>query len=373
MNDRLAYEGEVAIDHQELDAKYASSGTASNRVRDTTSFTPRVRWRHDLGSLSSETVFGLDYYEGKVSSDNTGYADQGASQQSSAVYLQNITKFTQNLNLTLGARSQRVKQKVHQDADALSPALAGDASRTREAYDVGLTYAAEGWRVYGKTGTTFRFANLDELFGYDPVTFASTFAGNLKPQHGRINEVGGSIDFGPTKLRASFYKMDLTDEIGYDGTLNTNFDPTRRKGAELEADWKVSESLQAKASYAYTDASFRSGAYAGNAVPLVPRDQAGVQLTWNAGRNASYSAAVKHVGERRYGSDFTNAQGMLGGYTTLDLQAVWNLKPWKITAKLLNALDKKYAALAGYSSFYSDTYYFPADRRSLFLSGRFDF
>jgi iron complex outermembrane receptor protein len=375
MNDRLAYEGEVTLDHQELDAKFASSGTASNRVRDTTSFTPRVRWRHDLGALASETVFGFDYYEGKVKSDNTGYANQGASQESSAMYLQNITKFTQNLSLTLGARSQRVKQKVHQDVYASSPAVQGDASRTREAHDIGLTYAADGWRVYGKTGTTFRFANLDELFGFDPLTYSSIFAGDLKPQHGRINEVGGSVAFGQTKLRASFYKMDLTDEIGFDGALyaNANFDPTRRKGAELEADWKISESLLAKASYAYTDASFRSGAYSGNAVPLVPRDQAGVQLTWNAGRNASYSAAVKHVGERRFGSDFANAQGMLAGYTTLDLQAVWNLKPWKITAKLLNALDKKYSAFAGYSSFYSDTYYFPADRRSFFLSGRFDF
>ena len=50
-----------------------------------------------------------------------------------------------------------------------------------------------------------------------------------------------------------------------------------------------------------------------------------------------------------------------------------NLKPWKITAKLINALDKKYSSSAGYNAFRNDTFYYPADPRSLFVSGRFDF
>jgi iron complex outermembrane recepter protein len=379
LNDRLTIEGELALDHQELDAKYFSifGASASNRTRDTTSFTPRLRWRHDIGSLSSETVFGFDYYDGEVTADNIGFANQDASQESSALYLQNITKFTQNISLALGGRTQRMKQTARQDAYApfFSPAVAGSATRTKNAYDLGLSYAADGWRIYGKTGTSFRFPNVDELFGFDPIFFVPVFAGNLKPQHGRTNEVGGSIALGAATIRGSAYRLDLDDEIGYDDVIgaNTNFPETRRNGAELEADWKIAESLQARLSYAYTDAKFREGAYSGNAIPLVPREQASAQLTWNAGRSGSYSAAARHVGERRYGGDFTNAQGMLSGYTTLDLQAVWNLKPWKITAKLINALDKKYSSLAGYSAFSNDTYYYPSDPRSFFVSARHDF
>jgi iron complex outermembrane receptor protein len=377
LNDRLTLEGELALDHQKVDSNYVSIASTSVRVRDTASFTPRLRWRHDLGSLASETAFGFDYYDGKVTSTNTGFANQGASQESSALYFQNITKFTQNLSLTLGGRAQRMKQEAHQDAYApwFSPAMEGGVARTRNAYDLGLAYAANGWRVYGKTGTTFRFANVDELFGFDPVLFVPVFAGDLRPQHGRTDEVGGSIAVGAANIRASIYQLELTDEIGYDSALgaNTNLSPTRRQGAELEADWKIADSLQAKLSYAHTDARFRAGTYAGNTIPLVPREQASAQLTWNTGLGGSYSAAVRHVGERRYDSDFTNTQGMLSGYTTLDLQAAWNLKPWKITARLLNALDKKYSPLAGYSAFYNDTYYYPADGRNLFVSGRFDF
>lgn len=377
LNDRVTLEGEVAQDHQKLDSRYVSSATASDRVRDTTSLTPRLRWRHDLYALPSETVIGYDYYDGQVDSENVGYANQGAAQQSSALYLQNVTKFTPQLSLTLGGRSQRMKQQANQAAYgagwSFSPAMDGASDRRQNAYDVGLAYAVDGWRVYGKTGTTFRFANLDELFGYDAITSAPVFAANLKPQHGTSSELGGSVAVGPANLRASLYRIDLTDEIGYDGSSNTNLDPTRRQGGELEADWKLDDAWQAKASYAYSDATFRSGASSGKDVPLVARHQASAQLTWNTGRSGSYSAVARYVGDRRYGSDYANTQGMLAGYTTLDLQSVWNLKPWKITAKLINALDKTYAPLAGYSAWTNQTYYYPADGRSLFVSGRYDF
>ncbi|MBP8277208.1 MAG: TonB-dependent receptor, partial [Propionivibrio sp.] len=94
---------------------------------------------------------------------------------------------------------------------------------------------------------------------------------------------------------------------------------------------------------------------------------------WDARQAGTYTASTRYVGKRRYGSDFANAQGCLSGYTTLDLQGAWDLKPWTITAKVMNALDKKYSPFAGYSSSRSDTYYYPADGRSFFISGRYDF
>jgi len=40
---------------------------------------------------------------------------------------------------------------------------------------------------------------------------------------------------------------------------------------------------------------------------------------------------------------------------------------------VLNATDKKYASTAGFSSFYNDHYYYPADDRAYYLSARYDF
>jgi iron complex outermembrane receptor protein len=93
----------------------------------------------------------------------------------------------------------------------------------------------------------------------------------------------------------------------------------------------------------------------------------------NTGVTGTFSGVLRYTGGRRYGSDFTNTHGMLDGYTTVDLQAEWDIKPWRVTAKVLNATDKKYAPFAGYSSSKNDTYYYPADGRAFYLTGRYNF
>lgn len=372
----ITVEAEVGVDHQNLKSSYVKSSYFSDRTRDTVSFTPRIRWQHGLMGRQSETVFGYDYYDSSVSSINRGSPNQGAVQSSAAWYFQNITGLTSNLNLTTGYREQTVRQSANQDAYApwLSPAISGNSTRTRSAYDVGITYARELWRVFGKTGKTFRFANTDELFGSDAFG-TPVFAGDLRPQHGTIHEIGGQICGATTSLKASLYRLDLKDEIGYDGALfaNTNFAPTRRDGMEIEGDWQVSGLLTLKANYAYIDARFREGAYMDKAVPLAPRHQGNVQAILKAGSFGSYSAMLHHTGERRYGSDFDNTHGILGGYTTLDLQATWDFKPWQVSAKLINATDRKYSPFAGYNASKNDTYHYPADGRAVFVTGRYAF
>jgi iron complex outermembrane receptor protein len=373
----LSLEAEVANEHENQHADYVSFASVSERAKDNLSFTPRLHWLHGIGSLESETVLGLDYYSGRIKAHYSTAPNQSADQTSSAFYCQNSTLLTDAWTVTLGGRSQRMDQSAHQAAYAawFTPAMDGNAMRTRNAYDLGASYNAQGWRAYGKVGSTFRFANTDELFSYDPFTGNPLFAGNLRPQHGTIQEIGGSLDSGSIQGRASVYRMELTDEIGYDGVAfaNVNFDPTRRQGLEAEIDWRLVDSLKARLAYAYTDAKFRSGPYADKRLPLVPRDKVSLQLTWDAGVPGTYTAAANYVGARPYSGDSANALGDLGGYATLDLQGAWNLKPWSVTARLLNALDKRYAPLAGYSPFKADYYYYPADGRSFFMSARYDF
>ncbi len=376
LSSTLALEAEIAVEHQKLNSHFfASSGnSSSDRTRDTVGFTPRLRWNHGLSHLASETVIGYDYYDGTMDSDNVGYASTGASQQSSALYVQNTTGLTETLSLTTGARQQRMAQKAHQDAYAPfgSAAMEGKGTRSQSAYDLGLAYKQQDWRVYGKTGTTFRFANLDELFGTDPVTFAPVFAGDIKPQHGTINEVGGSASLGPVTLRGSAYQLKLEDEIGYNGSKNTNLDPTRRRGIELEADWKISSALKLKAAYTHINAEFRSGSNAGNDLPQVPQNQASAHVIWDSGKTGTYTALVRYVGDRPYGGDFRNAQPQADSYTTLDLQADWSVHSWRITAKLLNATDEKYSPFSGYSST-RGLYYYPADGRAFFVTAGYAF
>lgn len=379
LSDHLRFEAEMSTENEELHSRYDSGTTAqrSNRHREGWSFTPRLSWRHGLGGLKSETIVGLDHYYGNIAADGSNAPRQGARQTSTAFYLQNQTEILSKLTLTLGAREQQMEQSVFQQAYApwFSPAMRGESTRSRTAWDSGLSYAGQGWRIYGKLGTTYRFANTDELFGYDPFTFAPVFAGNLRPQHGSLREIGGSFGFGPVKAKLSAYQMKLTDEIGYNGLTfaNVNFDPTRRQGGEAEIDWQITSAFKARVNYGYTDARFRSGTFKDKQLPMVAPHKGSLQLNWDTGSSGRYTLVANAVGERRYSGDFLAVRKKLAGYSTVDLQAAWDIKPWVLSLIVQNALDKRYSPYAGYSTSISDYYYYPADGRSLRFTARYDF
>lgn len=378
---------EAGIASEQYEGELVSSSLLNRRDKSTLSFTPRLKWQHGLGSLASESVFGYDYYDTRVDGQFTGTSyltplKSSADQTSSALYLHNTTGLTERLALTTGVRSQRMEQHAGQSAYTadfgfgpfLTPAFSGATTRSRAAYDLGLVLLGSHWRVYGKVGTTFRFANTDELFAFDPVSFNPTFAGDLKPQYGRLQELGASIQRAGLSGKLSVYRLTLTDELGYDPTLgmNTNFDPTRRQGLETEWAWTISEALEARLAYAHADARFRSGAYADKAVPLAPDNKGSVQLAWNTGSAGTYSAVANYVGTQRYAGDFANTHEKMPAYTTLDLQGAWHLQRWTLKAKLLNALDKKYSAYSGLN-FTGAEYFYPADPRSLYVSAGYTF
>src|SRR6202043_479236 len=190
-----------------------------DRHRTTVSATPRLRWVQDLDGRRNETVTGLDFYGGQVDAASISAPSlipQTARQLSVAWYAQNVTELSDRWSLTLGAREQHMNQHALQGAyvadfgagPSTVPAFDGSASRSRAAFDTGLVFHGTRWRAFARYGTLFRFANTDELFGFDPFTGNPVFAGDLRPQHGRIAELGGSFEAGGASARLSVYRID---------------------------------------------------------------------------------------------------------------------------------------------------------------------
>jgi iron complex outermembrane receptor protein len=230
-------------------------------------------------------------------------------------------------------------------------------------------------RVFGRTGRTFRFANTDELFGFDPITYATIFRGDLKPQQGTLHELGGAWNRGEFSAQASVFRLDLTDEIAYDGNsfTNVNLSPTRRQGLEFELQWQPGRDWTTRLALSSTSATFRGGADDGKTIPLAPHNKATLGVTWKGGNAGTWSALANHVGDQRYSGDTANTRDMMPAYTTVDLQAAWNFAPWTFTARIANLFDKHYASFAGYSASYADYFYYPADPRSVFLTVAYKF
>lgn len=390
LNSNLTFDADLAVSRDERKG-YSGPTNPVEQVRDLTrdfvSFNPKFNIRYGLGGFSHHATIGYDYFRGTTDSltsptGNQAYT-QAATQTSHAVYAQNITDLGDRLALTLGVRSQRLRQSASQSAyttywGGFQPAMSGRSSDTREAYEAGLSYRADGWKFTGRAGTLYRFPNTDELYGFDPLTFDPVFAFGLEPQRGTVYEVGATRTFARASLGLNLYRQDMRDEISSDPNGgNMNIDKTRRLGVELNAKLALTDTLSGDLGLAFEDAEIRGGAYAGSDLPMVPGVQASAGLTWQATERSSYSARLNHVGERRYGDDYSNLAGDLASHTRLDLLASWRVRDWQIDARVLNATDRKYAAFGGYGfntgTFAFDTFYYPADSRTYTLAARYTF
>lgn len=377
LTNNLRFDSEVAITGEDQHFNDVSFTSTFDRNLHSLSFTPRLHWQHGLGDLESTTVAGFDYYFGRISSDSSSYASQNARQTSNAVYLQNVTAFNKNLDLNVGMRTQNMNQRASQEAYPafFLPAFNGSSSRTKSVYDLSLNYHTQKWSTYAKLGSSFRFANTDELFGFDAFTGNPVFAGDIKPQYGRNMEIGGSFNINNVDGKVAIYRTDISDEIGFDSSTfsNVNFDPTRHEGLEAELGWRITEQWRTRFSYAYTNAEFRNGVNEGKRLPSVSENKATAQLTWMTPSKGNYTAQINYVGSSYVSGDFANALNKQPSYTTIDLKANWDIKPLHLALTALNIFDKRYSSFTLFSNFKNDYFFFPADARSIYLSARYDF
>ena len=363
--------------------------------REFISFSPKLRAAYVFAGLSSKTTFGYDFYRGSADSltARVGYQEytQNAAQTSHALYLQNIFSLTDQWSINLGWRGQRIHQSASQSSfekecydlwpvvyRCTAAAISGNVNSSRSAHEVGLTYEGNHWRAYARSGLSYRFPNTDELYGLDPISYNPSFVASLRPQHGVVQEVGSSIRTELGEYAISFFEQDTKDEITSDPTGgNMNLARTRRRGIDLSAKIRFSDNLRGNFSITRQDSMITEGMYAPNQVPAIPPILAGAGISWSQPRGIVWSARVSHVGKRRYGDDYSNDSDHLAGYTTVDLSARTRFQQWTFELRIANATNIKYAAYGGYgfnsTSGGNDTFYYPADPRSLRFLARYDF
>lgn len=233
------------------------------------------------------------------------------------------------------------------------------SGRLSLAYDLSATTVLRGNIGTGRKNPTFT-----ELYGY----FPGQFVGNpdLKPESSTSYDVGIDkiLRDGAVVLQLSLFRQDLEDEInGFVFDPNTflataeNIDGTsRRTGAELDANWQISDHFDLGASYTYTDSEQNN--------PL--------------GQNMQELRRPKHSGaltlgyvssSQRFGATFAADYGgtrtdvffppwpdpsetvTLDSYWLVDLTLQYQLsKSTSVFAKGSNLLDEDYEQVYGYQT-----------------------
>ncbi|MGH8517909.1 MAG: TonB-dependent receptor, partial [Panacagrimonas sp.] len=260
-------------------------------------------------------------------------------------YAQAVLPLPAKVEATAGVRYSDLRGNVQDDFTFTSPEKYADH---KIGGGLGLAWCpVESLKLYIRGDRNYRYPKIDEYTG--SVPFEGPVAILLDTQHGWSKEIGGEWQQGSVALALSAYRLDLEDEIAFDGGtfVNINLDRTRRDGVTASARWSPWTTLQLALSARYVDAEVRSGPFESADVPMVASKAGTFSATWAATQAWSLYAEVVALGSRPYSSDFDNTLDELPGHGLLNLSTRWSRGPWSVSARVNNVLDKEYSEYGG--------------------------
>ena len=291
-----------------------------------------------------------------------------SQQESSGFYVQDVVTYASGTSLSAGYRSENIKQ---------TDTYTANTDRDQESWEIGITQPLSvGWSVFGRLGSSFRLANIDELGFTTPDTL-------LQPQTSRDLELGSRWKYVRGGVELRYYRSRLTNEIGFDPTVvnayswsgfgaNVNFDPTLRQGLELETQHDLTKTLGLKLNLGVREARFTQGAHDGQNVPLVAGTTLSLQADWRPAPAHTINAGVLWVSSQNPGGDFANKFSM-PSYTTLDVRYAYQLRNLEFSLGVSNLMDKKYYSQAFVDSAGTDVGIYPEAGRAVTAALRVNF
>ncbi|MFC5462437.1 TonB-dependent receptor family protein [Massilia niabensis] len=366
--------------HRERDSRghYETAfgtGDVANTSRQT-QFSPRLRHLARTGGMLNEFVAGVDLLEWeRVSTYASAFGTMrnDASQDSRAFYVRDEVRWDAawNARLAVGARHERF-EKDYADLGATVPRESSAQSQNAWSIEGSIDPLA-GVTLHAKVGESYRVPNADE----NSYRFSNQV---LDVQTSRDLEFGVTVGNDARRVSARVFRHRLRDEIFFDPTLfggfgvNTNLDPTRRQGIELDGHLDlpaiVPGKLRLTGHVQHVKAEFTDGPNAGREMVLVPKNVVTARLAWLPGSGHSADIGAQYVSTQRYGSDFDNSCGArIPSYTTIDARYAVKVGAWEFAATGLNLGDRRYFSQA----FGCRSGIYPSDARQLKLSARYDF
>jgi iron complex outermembrane receptor protein len=332
-------------------------------VMTTSSVTPRLDLQHQLFGVPNRLLTGIDIYNTQYNSDRPTAPGlvpvhrYDIQQTTAAVYAMNTTSVTPDTDVSLGGRLQRNLIDAHDTYSAVNDPNAGFYANNPEVPALSKgewQYAAHAgiehrfntiFAVFGRAARAFRLGNADERVGAGGPYVYTVPTFDLKTQTSYDMEGGLRVNAGSFHLVSSVYVMRLKNEIHFLPALgvDTNLDPTERRGWETSASYQVTEGVRLRGGAAYVRPVFLEGPYAGNDIPLVSRWSGHAGLTWQImPKLLALDVTTRFFGPRRMDNDQLNIQPLIPGQATVDVKLGGEYERFFWSASVVNVLDKHY-------------------------------
>jgi iron complex outermembrane receptor protein len=374
---------------------YASMGYNSYTLNPSWQMAISPRLKANFGSWGT-TVVGYDYSQESQSS-SSGSVSQYSLQQNVNLSNQSVyvisripVQLVDGMEATGGFRrqTQYVVANNFSASDINGNTYTANANRTNSANagDLALNYNYEkGQKVFVKWDQSYRFANTNEYWGFDPITYASIFTGILNPQITQALSAGGEWHLDALRLSSSIFSSITSNEIRYDPTSGNNIntpDNINRRGILLDSSYNITPALTIAGGGKYQKSYFANGQLSGIGVAISPdlllnaRVNYLVTPSWNIGAVANY------VGNQYYDADpaISNTLAVIPSSVVADIYTSYKVDSWEAKLMIKNVGNANYATYGryGYVSMPDGTSqnaysYIPGSPRSYFITAKYTF
>jgi iron complex outermembrane receptor protein len=384
-----------------------------------------------LGTFNIGFDFQESEYKTKKSQGNgDGYGQfVNASQESKAFFMQNTINLPeQNSIISFGLRSESTDYNLNERYDTSISKYQYNTARSdfadsmsNRALNFGVEHKLQpNLIVFGKYAEAFRTPDIDAR----NKTSSTTGDFVLEEQTSEEFEVGFKYDENGLNLNASIYSMDTKNEIRYVPSFNnTNLDPIKRDGLDIDFDFKSNERLGFNGSFSYVNARFTSGSLslgtgwnenwggyaignqtyhyrsnvaqtylgsdgtslnqtyslAGNKVPLVAEIAYSLGMEYEVNNDITGTLGMSFIDERFVSNDQENIEPVIPSYYVFDAQLTSRAgSKYSWSAGVNNLLNEKYYDFAVASTFHSDGYLgvqavYPLAERNMFVNFSYNF
>jgi iron complex outermembrane receptor protein len=324
-----------------LDQSGGSASSAKHAtVNDIYGVSTNKNWSTVWGN--NRLLLGLEKSTWDQRRITSGFGNYTNSAGSYAIFLKNdLETESTGSRLTVGYRAEKLDKKSIDEDTSSNLYLNDDA---QSAWEIGfLKKINQNNSVWVKAGSQYRMANLDEQ-SYEVISPYRPVA--LNTQTSVDKEIGWRVKVPSTQLESRIFSSDFKNEIVYDPTIgNINLDPTNRRGVDASIQQLVSRTINLQANVGYMQASFQSGTYKGNTIPLVPSQKAQLRVNWNFLPEQTISLSSTFLSEQFFAGNFSNTY-KIPSYTVTDIFYQYKSPDWEFQLIVKNAFDKDYYSYA---------------------------
>lgn len=207
-------------------------------------------------------------------------------------------------------------------------------------------------------------------------------SGTVEPETGWDVELGGDWDITKEWFASVVaYYSETENEIYYNPYAMSNENAPwlhRREGIDLALGWERDKLAGFRVAWSGVNAVMADGAYAGNWVPGVPRQQLNAEGRLWFWEEFSVSVGYRLIGARYAISDMANANGRLPVESVFRIgcryePTWWRLKGLSMSFTCENLFDRSYCDYAVASATGGENAYYPAAGRSFMFTVRYEF